>query len=174
MSHFLAVPRWSRIQIIARRSERNLPPTGPRPAIEGLPTPVDLGPSRWRWLARPIAGSAHRRLRSLVAEVAEKRDRQFGVQIGRGQGKPIRASRLSRSRRSAQCAAREALVARCRLWLRLGAERVADMDDGHVDEIQKRPVRTGFPEDPSLFQLLGDFNQTIGFRHGFCLAIVAM
>ena len=43
---------------------------------------------------------------------------------------------------------------------------VADMDDGHVDEIQQRPVRTGLPKDPSLFQFLGDFDQTVDFRHG--------
>lgn len=51
------------------------------------------------------------------------------------------------------------------LGLGMGAKRVADMNDGHVDEIQQRPVRAGFPEGASLFQFLGDFDQTIDLSH---------
>jgi hypothetical protein len=51
------------------------------------------------------------------------------------------------------------------LGLRMRAKRVADMDDGHVDEIEQRSVRAGFPKYARLCQLLGDLDQTIDFRH---------
>jgi hypothetical protein len=43
------------------------------------------------------------------------------------------------------------------------------MDDGHVDEIQQRSVRAGFPEGAGLFQFPRDFEQTIDLRHGVVL-----
>jgi hypothetical protein len=51
------------------------------------------------------------------------------------------------------------------LGLRTGGQRVADMNDGHVDEIQQHSVGGAFRKGASLFQFLGDFDQTIGFRH---------
>jgi hypothetical protein len=55
------------------------------------------------------------------------------------------------------------------LVLRTGGQRVADMDDGHVDEIQQRSIRASFPKGASLFQFLGDFEPTIDLRHGVVL-----
>src|ERR1700677_2303368 len=49
--------------------------------------------------------------------------------------------------------------------LRARVERVADMSDGHVDEIEQRSVRTSFPESSGLSQFSGDVDQAIDFRH---------
>ena len=52
---------------------------------------------------------------------------------------------------------------------RPGAERVADMNDGHVDEIEQRSVRASFSQSAGFSQFLGDLDQAIGFRHGIVL-----
>ena len=49
---------------------------------------------------------------------------------------------------------------------RPGAKRVADMNDGHVDEIEQRSVRASFSQSAGFSQFLGDLDQAIGFRHG--------
>src|ERR1700683_1631744 len=87
------------------------------------------------------------------------------LRLARGRRRSIKPWRRSASERSRSGLDGARVIVLGAFGPRARVQRVADMGDGHVDEIHERSVRASFPEGAGLSQFFGDLDQTIDLRH---------